>query len=196
MNQGQYQLLQIGREYTRQANRLKELFRLEDFYIPTEEELRFLADSTSRSQVRHEDPIHDPGFISRLKRSEEEARRLHDDILNSKFAAPVILDLYSMTEENLEADNRKLDVIGWDLDYARRVAVDHFEKSSQFNTSLASLRGSLGQAFAHTSQVYREVSHKLNLHGFVDAKIARSWLSKRSSLPLVLFRVGSGSVTA
>jgi hypothetical protein len=196
MNQGQYQLLQIGREYVKQANRLKELFGLEDFYIPTEEELRFLADPTSRSQVRHEDSTHDPGFISRLKRSEEEARRLHDAILDSKFAPPVIPDLYSMTEDNLEADNRKLDVIGWDLDYVRRVAVDHFEKSSQFNSSLASLRGSLGQAFAHTSQVYREVSYKACLHGLAGAKLVRFWLSKHSWQPLVLFRLGSESVTA
>jgi hypothetical protein len=196
MNQAQYQLLQLGREYVKQANRLKELFGLENFYIPTEEELRFLADPTLRSQVRHEEATRDPGFIARLKHSEEEARRLHDAILNSKFAPPVIPDLYSMIEDNHDADNRKLDVIGWDLDYVKRVAVDHFEKSSQFNTSLASLRGSLGRAFAHTSQVYREVSYKLCLNGFADAKLSRFWSLKRSWPPLVLFQRGSGSVTA
>jgi hypothetical protein len=157
MNQGQYQLLLIGREYVKQATRLKEVFGLEDFNLPTEEQLRILAEPTSRSHTRYEGIARDPDFIPRLRRSEQEARRLHDSILNSHFAPPISPELYVKAEDNLEVDKKKLEIIGWDLDYVKRVATDHFAKDSEFNASLASLRSALGQAFAHTSQVYREV---------------------------------------
>lgn len=157
MNQGQYQLLQVGREYLREATRLKQVFSLEEFQLPTEEDLRILAEPTSRSHARYEGMSRDPEFVQRQNLSEQQAKCLHDDIFGSQFAPPAIPELYSATEDNLEADYRKLEVIGRDLDYVKRVAEIHAEKGAQFNVALASLRTELGKAFAHTSQVYRDV---------------------------------------
>ncbi|KAG8858805.1 hypothetical protein FRB91_009306 [Serendipita sp. 411] len=157
MNQEQYQLLLIGREYIRQVTRLKEMFGLQDFDLLSEAELRSLTDPTSRSQARSDAAAREVDFIPKLMRAAKEASRLCDKILEGKYSPPVRFDAYFPIDDDLKLDLRRLDAVGRDLDYVASVATRHVEKGIQFEDSLQSLRTALREAFAHSSLVYREL---------------------------------------
>ncbi|CCA74565.1 hypothetical protein PIIN_08517 [Serendipita indica DSM 11827] len=157
MNQEQYQLLQTGREYLRQSARIKEMFGLKDFRLLMEEDMRTLANPTTRSQTRLEAEAREEDFVPSMLRSEREAERLYEQIIHGAFAPPPGLRAYFPNDDDLRSDFKRLETIGWDLDYVSRVAMKNRDKSIQFEGALASLRASLGRAVSHSSQVYREI---------------------------------------
>ena len=160
-NQEQYQLLQTGREYLRHSMHLKEMFRLKDLRLLTDEDMRTLANPTTRSQSRLESVAREEEFILDMLRSEREAELLGEQILLGAFAPPPGLRAYFPDDDDLRSDFKRLETVGWDLDYVARVAAKNKDKSLQFESALASLRASLGKAVAHSSQVYREVCTRL-----------------------------------
>jgi hypothetical protein len=161
MNQEQYQLLQLGRDYLQQANQLKQELHLDGFHLLTDHDVRILAEPTTRSQVRYEELARQPDFVEKQVQSERESKRLHASILNGLFAPPLVPELYFDSEENLDAEFRKLNAVGRDLDYVARVAADHVDRSKRIENGLKTLKTKLGGAFAHSSQVYREVCNHL-----------------------------------
>ncbi|KAG8799615.1 hypothetical protein FRC17_007085, partial [Serendipita sp. 399] len=138
MNQEQYQLLLLGREYIRQVTRLKEMFGLHDFDLLSEAEIRSLTDPTSRSQARADAAAREVDFIHKLQRAAKEASRLYDRILQGKYSPPVRIDAYFPVDDDLKLDLRRLDAVGRDLDYVASVATRHVEKGMEFERSLQS----------------------------------------------------------
>jgi len=163
MNQEQYHLLQLGREYLTQASSLKEQLRLDGFRLLPEHSLRVLTEPTSRNQTRHEDLTRQPDFVQRQIESAKEAERLRAAILKGHFGPPLDPELYFNKEENLGTEFRRLTAVQRDLDYVGHVASDHLERSKRVETRLKSLKSALGAAFSHSSQVYREVSTYLDV---------------------------------
>jgi hypothetical protein len=157
INQEQYQLLQLGREYLHQINRLKEVYNLEDLELLTDDELRILTEPTTRNQIRRNVLMRDPRYIQQLRRNEREAIRIHQEIKDGKFALPLSHERYGPLSDDLEHYNKRLTTVDKDLDYVVRVATDHSERTRRLEGTLKSLRDSLGAAFTHSSQVYREV---------------------------------------
>jgi hypothetical protein len=161
MNQEQYQLLQLGRDYLKQANQLRQELRLEGFHLLTDHDIRILTEPTTRSQARHEELARQPDFVEKRVQLEREAEQLRASIINGLFAPPLAPELYFNGEENLDTEFRKLNGVERDLDYVARVAKDHFTRSKSIEDALKSLKIKLGAAFAHSSQVYREVCNCL-----------------------------------
>ena len=191
MNQEQYQLLQLGREYLKEMAELKRCYHLDEFNLLAENDFRVLTEPTSRSQDRHEELSSQPGFMDNRIAGENEARRIRQEILDGLFAPPLVPGVYFDNQERLDDEFKKLADVGRDLDYVAQVATDHITRSKHVEVALKSLKTALGAAFAHSSQVYREVCCQLG--GFTFLLISyRSLRLKHWLLPHVLFPLGRG----
>ncbi|KIM33880.1 hypothetical protein M408DRAFT_86652 [Serendipita vermifera MAFF 305830] len=142
IDQEQHQLLQLGREYLREVSELKRRFHLDNFALPTEHDFRILTESNI---------VGDPAS------EEMEARELRKAISEGVFAPPLSSDLFFDDKENLDGEFTKIAAVEKDLDFVARIATDHVARSKRIEAALKSLKTALGEAFSHSSQVYREI---------------------------------------
>lgn len=158
INQEQYQLLQTGRRFGEHSNRLAEAFHWEHNNLLEDQTLRALTEPGSRSRARDEAESRSRDFIERQEIARRQAEHLHRAIMSGQFSLPISPNRYRTAEGNFRTDNEKLKTVERDLDYFAQVALSHIEKSARFESSLNSLRRSLGEAFMQTSHVSRDVS--------------------------------------